>query len=531
MAEKDLIPAYQPQTNVYMDLDGAGDLDAVWHRYRNVNIRPDGIGGFTVGARQGFTSDATNSKNDATTSRGRGMIAWQGYDSVVVDEDKIYYNGGSTALGTGNNPYTDMLASFVQYSQAGVDNLVVVNAGHPSTNASANHGEVWYSADITGAFTRIADIDMPGNDGVSLVRGGCSLNGYLFLGDIFGNIYNSNLDDITTWDAADVIVAEREADIGIYIGKHKDHLVYIGSKSIEFFYDAGSTPNSPLQRREDLFYRIGCVLPNTIIELNDIIYFVGVDPTGNPDIYELKNFQLTVITDDYMKRNLSNADLVPGPLTDLAPLTVVWMMGYVYNPIAGDQLYLTTGDSATYCYTFGSRTWSLASTDNNWTYKGQLTDTTNTLPIVYTNFPLNTRIQFANGAVGTWTAPVGNVGITDLGESTEAASYAFTTPWDKNTDERKRINNIRVLAYRRADSGASYTTSNFSLAWEDLDAEGAGGLTTADFTDTKLLNLNVTQNRVYRCGITRQRIFKFQFDDSGVIYIKGIEVQFDVLRG
>jgi hypothetical protein len=207
------------------------------------------------------------------------------------------------------------------------------------------------------------------------------------------------------------------------------------------------------------------------------------------------------------------------------------MMGYVYNPIAGDQLYLTTGDSATYCYTFGSRTWSLASTDNNWTYKGQLTDTTNTLPIVYTNFPLNTRIQFANGAVGTWTAPVGNAGITDLGESTEAASYAFTPPWDKDTDERKRIHNIRVLAYRRADSAASYTTTDFSIAWEDLDEEGAGGLTTADFTDTKLLNLNTTQNRIYRCGVTRQRIFKFQFDDSGVVYIKGIEVKFDVLRG
>lgn len=530
MGNTDYIPAYQPQKNLYRDLAGSGELDHIWHRYRNVNIRPDGAteGGFTVSARQEFTADATHSKNDASGSRGRGIMAWQGYDSVVVDEDTLYYDGGNTAM---TGIYDEFLASFIEYSQAGVNNLVITNAGHPSTNVSATHGGVWFNEDITTAFTKISDVDMPGNNGTSLCRGGASLNGYLFLGDILGNIYNCNLDDITTWDATDVIVAEREADTGVYIGKHKDHIVYIGTRSIEFFYDVASTPNSPLQRREDLFYRIGCVLPNTIIELNDIIYFVGVDPTGNPDIYELKNFQLTVVTDDYMKRNLQG--LVPdmGPITDLEPITYDWFMGYVYNPIAGDQLYLTTGDASTYSYTFGAKAWTLSSTDNSWTYTGQLTDTVNTLPIVGTNFPINTRVQFANGAVGTYASPVGNAGIKDFAESAAARSYVFTMPWDMDTDDRKRINNIRILSYRYANSGASYTTSNWSIGWEDLDDEDAGGYTYADFSNTRQLNMNITKNRIYRCGITRQRVFKFQFDDNGVVYIKGIKIDYDILRG
>jgi hypothetical protein len=480
---KDLVPAFQPMQNMYRDLSGSGELDHVWHRFRNVNIRPDGAGGFTVSARQEFDNDATHSANDAAGSRGRGMISWQGYDSVVVTEDSISYNGGTTAIA---NIYDEYLASFVQYSQAGVNNLVCVNAGHPSTHASALHGEVWYNESITTTWTKISDVDMPGNNGNSLTRGGASLNGYLFVCDINGNIHNSNLDDITLWDAADVIVAEREADVGVYLGRHKDHIVYIGTRSIEFFYDAGATPNSPLQRREDIFYRIGCIVPNTIIELNDIIYFIGVDPTGNPDLYELKNFQLTVLTDDYMKRNLQGLLADHGPLTDLEPFTYDWVMGYTYNPVAGDQLHLTTGDSATYTYTFGSRTWSLSSTDNDWTYKGQFTDTTDILPIVGSNFPLNTRVQFANGAVGTYASPVGNAGIKDFAEATAARSYVFTLPWDMNTDEQKRINNVRILAFHYANSGANFTTSNFSIGWEDLDDEDTGGYTYADFANASV---------------------------------------------
>jgi len=531
MAETDLIPAYQPQTNIYRDLVGDENLDSVWHRYRNVIIRPDGAGGYTVSARLQFDSDATNSKDDATSSRGRGMYAYQGYDSIVVDENTLYYNGGTNSMAGGNEYYTELLASFVHYSQAGVDNLVVVNAGHPSTNASATHGNVWYTAAADSAPTRATDADMPGNNGTSITRGGASLNGRFYLCDIFGNIYNSNLDDITAWDASDVIVAEREADYGVYLGKHKDHLVYIGSRSIEFFYDAASTPNSPLQRRNDLYYRIGCPCPNTVVELDDVIYFIGMDPTGNPDLYELKNFQLSVITDEYMKRNLQGELTPPGDIADLEPFATDWILAYTYCPIAGDQLHLTTGDTATYTYTFASRTWVLSSTDNNWTYKGNFSDTTNILPIIGTNKPLNNRVMFSSGAVGTYSTPVGNSGILDFGELTSANSYAFSVPWDNNTDNRKRVISIRVLAYRYANSSANYTSSSFSVGWEDLDDESTDGYTYDDFSNVRAMNLNVTRNRLYRCGVTRQRIFKLQFNDNGVVYIKGIEVEFDNLRG
>jgi hypothetical protein len=531
----DLIPAFEPQTNVYMDLTGVGDFTSVWHRHKNVNIRSDGAGGFTVSARQKYDADATNSKNDAAGSRGRGMYVWQGHDSVVVDEDKIYYNGGSTAMGTGNGVYDEYQASFVQYSQAGVDNLVVLNAGHTSTHASATHGEIWYSADVTGGFTRITDVDVPGENGVSLCRGGASLDGYLFVADINGNVYNSNLDDITSWAAADVKVAEREADIGIYLGRHKDHIYLLGSRSLEFWYDGAVSTNSPLLRREDLFYNIGCLTPNTVVDLQDKMYFLGQDADGNPEIYKLEEFKLTPIGGEYMKRNLSSLDLEPGPLTDLEPINYQVRMGYQYNPVAGGQLLLTAGNDtdgwATYVYTIATLSWQLADTNNDWTYKGGYTSTTNILPVVGTNYPLNNRVQFANGAVATFAAPVGNSGITDFAESTEADSYVYTLPWDANTDQRKRIKSLRLLAYRKADTAASYTTTNFTIAWEDTDAATAGGLTIADFQDEKNFNLNTTKNRIHRLGVSRQRVFKLKFEDCGVAYLKGLELAYDVLRG
>jgi len=493
--------------------------------------------------RNEFTQ-SSNVPNDAA-DRGRGLATFGGEIDLYMDQTNYYWDGGNTDLTATSSPgyagntgfNEEFTGSFVEHKVSGVPNLVIVNAGHASTHASANHGNVWYAADAQSAPASVSDADMPGNNGVSLVRGGASLDGYLFLGDVNGQIHNSNLNDITAWTATDFITASRDSGIGVYVGRHHDDVVSISTQGIEFFYNAGNASGSPLGRRGDVYHSIGCYFPNSIVEAGDIIYFVGTEKgTGATAVYVLENYTLTVLSDIKINELLHHLSIHPN-IADLDSLEhAMWMS---YTDFADSPgLILTNNYFWTYYWHKNTNKWCY------WQYTGTVTYTGGadnnwqlTLPIMAHNGTpgkSNSRYQLINGRIVYESVIVAcNDAMNDWASSNTPVVFMQFPRWDAGTDRKKRVNWVRVITAPVSTDSSLADPSNVDLKWFDYSKSVTGGPIPPDtnYSTARTVNLNVRGARVSRCGTTRERSFilDWPLGHGPVTVVKGLEIDYDIV--
>ena len=225
---------------------------------------------------------AINMLEDASLTvakvKGRGIHYWAaGTADYFVNDDTIYKQDYTTAIGT---------------ITSGTGRVTFHEIGSVLVLVDPENNEVW-TITTGGTLAEVTDVDLPS----TIAGGGTTLDGYLFLIDDTGLISQSDLDDATSWNALNIIDAERENDGGIYLGRHHDHIVAFGTGTIEFFYNAGNATGSVLSRRQDIFYNVGCPAEGAVWEDGDSLYFLGRSQRGDYSIYVITNFQLSIISD------------------------------------------------------------------------------------------------------------------------------------------------------------------------------------------------------------------------------------------
>lgn len=172
----------------------------------------------------------------------------------------------------------------VYIAQSGTDELAIVDPVND---------KVW-KFDLTGSgtATEMTDVDIPSD----LARGAVWLNNKLYIATKDGAaIYNSASGDISAWSALDFITVERKKAQIQMIEEHHDHIAAFTNESIEFLYDNANATGSPLRRRQDLFFSVGCI--TEVTKIGDVIYFVGTTDGGGYGIYKLEKFQVEKISD------------------------------------------------------------------------------------------------------------------------------------------------------------------------------------------------------------------------------------------
>lgn len=234
------------------------------------------------------------------TDRARGIYYWEQESNLfIVNDDTVYeqtQDGGEVAGGSEISTGTERCTML---ETIGTPRLVILD---PENN------EGWWVNTPASAVTAIAS-----NFPTTLCHGGAILDGYLFVMDEDGIIYNSAVDDPTTFPATGFLEAERENDKGVYLGKHNEHIVAFGTRTMEFMYDAKNKAGSPLNRRDDVMHNIGCADGQGVWENGDITYFIGSNSTGELAIYKLENFQVTPISNgslnSYLTQGLTQESL------------------------------------------------------------------------------------------------------------------------------------------------------------------------------------------------------------------------------
>ena len=233
-------------------------------------------------------------------ARGRAINYWDETGGLyILNNGTLYKNSQSNAISTLPTAGTRKCRFLVLG-----ETLILLDAENNQAFTISN----------SDAVAEITDTDFPPNQtpAQNLAYGGAILDKYLFVMDTKGVIYNSTLSTPATWLALDFKEAEREPDGGVYLGKHHDNIVAYGVKTIEFFYNASNSVGSPLNRRQDISYNIGCSSGESVWQDGDRSFFVGANDSGALGVFSLEQFAVKKVSNSSIDSFLTQAIVKDG---------------------------------------------------------------------------------------------------------------------------------------------------------------------------------------------------------------------------
>ena len=222
------------------------------------------------------------------------------------------FNGNLFAC-TNNTLYqiTPVGASSTIGTVTGVNNPISFNQTATVPYMTLHNMSHLYTVTTTGTFAVASQLDTIlsaiGLSSQGLVRGIVYLDGTTYVMTTTGRIYNSAVEDPTTWNSLNFISAEAEPDAGVGIVKHFNYLVAFGQWSTEFFYDAANATGSPLSRADSYRLEIGCANGGSIVQIEQSLIWVGKSKEHGKSVYIMEGLSPVKVSTSYIERYL-NAD-------------------------------------------------------------------------------------------------------------------------------------------------------------------------------------------------------------------------------
>jgi hypothetical protein len=181
--------------------------------------------------------------------------------------------------------------------------------------------------------------------GRNTVPGIVYLDGYFFVMDEFGVIYNSGLGEPGTYSALDYITAQNETGDGKALAKSLNYVVAFKEWSTEFFYDAANATGSPLSPVENAFTQVGCVSGDSLAQIDGMLVWLSQTRQSGRSVHVMQGMQQEKISTPDIDRILNRM-----------ATTEIYAYGL---KVDGHSLYvLTSMASITLVYDFSSKVWT-----------------------------------------------------------------------------------------------------------------------------------------------------------------------------
>lgn len=241
--------------------------------------------------------------NLAGATTGLGL-----YTSIVTDFQvaqvggvaKLFINGALSGSVTG----VTRVCRFTDIPGASSGASVVVLGDGPYANI--------YVQPLIGApvaLTTYSGFTFPPSAVWPYVPGFAYLDGTLYVMDQGGNIFGSNLNDITTWSALNIIRAGQTPDLGVYITKYLQYVLAFKQTCVQVFYDAGNPTGSPLAPVQGATQQVGCLLANSVQILGGSILWLATNTAGAAQVVQMDNLALKVVSTPAIEKLLGQAAL------------------------------------------------------------------------------------------------------------------------------------------------------------------------------------------------------------------------------
>jgi hypothetical protein len=160
------------------------------------------------------------------------------------------------------------------------------------------------NASASGTVTLTFTTSYPG----TTVSGAVFVDGYYVVGTPEGLLYNSNIQDPTTWQAINYIGVVSDADKLVAIGRTINYIVAMGSETTEFFYDAGTSPGSPFLPYQNSVLQFGAAGEDTLVQMDNTLVWVSTNRQKGFQVMALAGQTPQIISNQYIERIINNAD-------------------------------------------------------------------------------------------------------------------------------------------------------------------------------------------------------------------------------
>ncbi len=339
---------------------------------------------------------------------------------------------------------------------------------------------------------QITDVDFPSPHVVQAAY----LDGYLFVAK-FGtdDIYNCVLEDPFTWTTGDFITAEMFPDTITALCRQNNYVVALGQQTIEYFYDTGVFPGTPLARNASALHQIGTPAARTVSQAEEQIVFVGQTAAGGRTVWVMNGFTPTEISIEPVKNSLD----AEGTLISNATAFCVRSKGH--------RFYVLGLTNVTWVYDFEEQMWhQWAAADGSANFNCRFaSDYTLGSPIM---------LDQVYGTVYLMSSTSSRDDINNV--LLNVTSTAISGKLDFGTMNRKFMYRFTLICDVPAASGAA----SYTLSWSDDDYQ--------TYSTARTVSIDDTMPTVTQLGAFRRRAFKLTYSQPYPMRLEGFEVDLNI---
>ncbi len=304
--------------------------------------------------------------------------------------------------------------------------------------------------------------------------------------DQAGGIYNSNVNDTSTWASGNLIYANSQPGLAVALSRQLSYLLAFKQYDVEVFYDAGNATGSPLATVPAQRILWGCGSATSIATIDTSLLWLAQSNTGEMFISEMKNVNAQRVSTAAVERTLAY----------YAGLSGVSYVGLGVK-IMGHRLYLlqittTSSGGVTLVFDLDLRSWS------SWN-----------LPYTFIQFGINagayTEICANNGFAFKFDQ---SVGVDNL---TSQYSWLLTTPpFDGGSRYYKYCPRMDILT-------DNTPAKNLDVRWSDDDQK--------TWSNWRTVNLASSRPTLVDCGSFRRRTFQFRHNGPQALRLQAVDLE------
>lgn len=198
-----------------------------------------------------------------------------------------------------NNLTAQAAGTYNFYNQGGLGTYQVSISQTVSSTTITTSG-------VTTQATAVANLNsFPSNPVPGLVY----LDGYVFVMDSTGTIWQSDNENPTSWGALNDIRANNEPDAGKGLAKHLNYVVAFKEWTTDFLYDAGNPTGSVLALNLPAHLELGCADGDSIQQFENTVLWMATTINGNRSIAMLEGLAAKVISTKAVENFLNASNL------------------------------------------------------------------------------------------------------------------------------------------------------------------------------------------------------------------------------
>lgn len=152
----------------------------------------------------------------------------------------------------------------------------------------------------TNTFAQITDVDFPTPSSLTFQ------DGYFIVSEADSSkFYISSLNDGDTWATLDFTTVEASPDDLVAVRSNRSNLWCFGTKVTEVFQNTGNA-NFPFQRLSGAFIQTGCAAADTIVNIDNSLFWVGADENGEHIVWRTNGYNAQRISTQAIERKIAD---------------------------------------------------------------------------------------------------------------------------------------------------------------------------------------------------------------------------------